>query len=81
MESNNRTRLINHFKGHFATQNKIQLMQVIHNTAPEREGKVPRKRLSSDIIPNVSAVSRIMMPFTPSYEAALHSATGYLKDM
>jgi hypothetical protein len=64
MEPSNRTRLINHFKSHFATQNKIQLMQVIHNTTRKSEGYIPRKRLSSDIIPNVSAVSRIMIPFT-----------------
>jgi hypothetical protein len=37
--------------------------------------------LSSDIIPNVSAVSRIMMPFKPLSEAALHSATGYLSNI
>ena len=37
--------------------------------------ELPRNTSSCVIIPNVSAVSRIMMPLTPVKEVALHSAT------
>ena len=38
--------------------------------------RLPRNLLSNEIIPNVSAVSRIMIPLAPMKAVTLHSTTG-----